>query len=204
MNGKSKPYAILVFGAPMSGKTTFAEQFSNRFSTPFLNLSELHEKFHIPREAARVLIAEFSKCHQTLIIEGGLNTEKQREEMRRILQKNGYSSILVWVQTDVTTIKHRMHHKYHTLAAAKTAFDAGYKHIEAPTEVENALVISGKHTFQTQCKNVLTGISERTAANDHQWCWIRRDHRSPQRLVRSPQIFRFYLWQTFYFSARKH
>ena len=91
-----------------------------------------------------------------------------REEMRRILQKNGYSSILVWVQTDVTTIKHRMHHKYHTLAAAKTAFDAGYKHIEAPTEVENALVISGKHTFQTQCKNVLTGISERTAANDHQ------------------------------------
>ena len=36
-----------------------------------------------------------------------------------------------------------------------------YKKIEAPSELEQPLVISGKHTFQTQCKNVLAGLSER-------------------------------------------
>ena len=127
MNGKSKPYAILVFGAPMSGKTTFAKQFSQRFNAPFLNINELYEQYKISRKMAMILVSEIAKCKQTIIVEGGLNTEKQRNEMKKLLADAGSS----------------------------------YKKLEAPAESENPLVISGKHTFQTQCKNVLTGISER-------------------------------------------
>ena len=147
MNGKSKPYAILVFGAPMSGKTTFAEQFSARFNAPFLNLSELHDEYKLTRKLAMVLIQQLTKCKQTLVLEGGLDTEKQRNEIKDLLAKAGYRPILIWVQTDLNAIKHRMRHKY--------------KKIEAPSELERPLVISGKHTFQTQCKNVLTGLSDR-------------------------------------------
>ena len=148
MNGKSKPYAILVFGAPMSGKTTFAKQFSQRFNAPFLNINELYEQYKISRK-------------QTIIVEGGLNTEKQRNEMKKLLTDAGYSPVLIWIQTDTSAIKHRMRHKFKTVAEAKAALEASYKKLEAPAESENPLVISGKHTFQTQCKNVLTGISER-------------------------------------------
>lgn len=161
MNGKSKPYAILVFGAPMSGKTTFAEQFSARFNAPFLNLSELYNEHKLTRKLALVLIQQLTKCKQTLIIEGGLDTERQRNEIKEILAKAEYKPVLVWVQTDLNAIKHRMRHKYKKLEEAKNALAEQYKKIEAPSELERPLVISGKHTFQTQCKNVLTGLSDR-------------------------------------------
>ncbi len=161
MNGKSKPYAILVFGAPMSGKTSFAEQFSARFNAPFLNLSELHDQHHISRRVALNLILQLSKCKQTLIIEGAIDTEKQRSEMRTMLEKAGYFPVIVWVQTDINEIKHRLRHKYKSLNEAKEAFSEAYNKLEAPSDGENPIVISGKHTFQTQCKNVLTGISDR-------------------------------------------
>ena len=161
MNGKSKPYAVLVFGAPMSGKTTFAEQFSARFNAPFLNLSELYNEHKLTRKLALVLIQQLTKCKQTLIIEGGLDTEKQRNEIKEILAKAEYKPVLVWVQTDLNAIKHRMRHKYKKLEEAKNALAEQYKKIEAPSELERPLVISGKHTFQTQCKNVLTGLSDR-------------------------------------------
>ena len=161
MNGKSKPYAILVFGAPMSGKTTFAEQFSARFNAPFLNLSELYNEHKLTRKLALVLIQQLTKCKQTLIVEGGLDTEKQRNEIKDLLTKADYKPVLVWVQTDLNAIKHRMRHKYKKLDDAKNALAEQYKKIEAPSELEQPLVISGKHTFQTQCKNVLTGLSDR-------------------------------------------
>ena len=161
MNGKSKPYAILVFGAPMSGKTTFAEQFSARFNAPFLNLSELYIEHKLTRKLTIVLIQQLTKCKQTLILEGGLDTEKQRNEIKEVLTKSGYKPVLIWVQTDLNAIKHRMRHKYKKLEDAKNALAEQYKKIEAPSELEQPLVISGKHTFQTQCKNVLAGLSER-------------------------------------------
>ena len=148
MNGKSKPYAVLVFGAPMSGKTTFAEQFSARFNAPFLNLTELQNEHKLTRKLALVLIQQLSKCKQTLVIEGGLDTEKQRQEVKNIF-------------IVLNAIKHRMRHKYKKLEEAKSALAEQYKKIEAPSELEQPLVISGKHTFQTQCKNVLTGLSDR-------------------------------------------
>lgn len=161
MNGKSKPYAILVFGAPMSGKTCFSEQFSEKYNAPYLNLSELNEEYGVSRKVGLILISQIAKCKQTLIIEGAIDTEKQRNEVRDLLSKAGYTPVLIWIQTDLNAIKQRMRRKYKTLAEAKTALAESYQKIEAPAEYENPLVISGKHMFQTQCKNVLLGLSER-------------------------------------------
>lgn len=161
MNGKTKPYAILVFGAPLCGKTTFAKQFSERFKAPFINLLELKEQFKISRKLGLVLVKEIAKSKQNLVIEGALDTEKQREEMREILNNAGYIPILVWIQTDQMSIKQRLRIKFKKPSEAKEFLDKAYKHIEAPAESEMPLVISGKHTFRTQCNNVLTGLSER-------------------------------------------
>ena len=145
MNGKSKPYAILVFGAPMSGKTTFAEQFSAKFNAPFLNFNDLREQCRLTRKVALILIEQLAKCKKTLVIEGGLDTEKQRNEIRDILSRAGYNPVLIWVQTDLNAIKQRMRKKFHNV----------------PADYEDFLVISGKHMFQTQYKNVLVSLSER-------------------------------------------
>ena len=156
---KKKPYAILVFGAPMSGKTFFAEQFSQSIRAPFLNIARLEKKFGSDRKLADELITQMAKSKADLIIEGYINTEEQRKEMRELLKKLDYQPVLVWVQTDLNTIKQRMRNHYRKLDAAKEALAESYKHIEAPTADENPIVISGKHTFRTQCQNVVSRLN---------------------------------------------
>jgi hypothetical protein len=51
-----------------------------------------------------------------------------------------------------------MRHAYHTLDEAKSALAESYERIEAPSDAEKVLVISGKHTHQTQCRNVINGL----------------------------------------------
>jgi gluconate kinase len=148
----------------MSGKTTFAEKFSERFNAPYLNLSELHEQYRVSRKVALILITQITKCKQTLIIEGAIDSERQRNEVRDLLTRAGYIPVLVWVQTDLNAIKQRMRHKYSRASEAKAVLEESYRKIEAPADYEDPIVISGKHMFQTQCRNILTGISDRRKA----------------------------------------
>ena len=157
---KSKPRAILVFGAPKSGKTTFCEKFSAQFRAPFFNLAELQEQSKLTRKHILIIIEQLAKTGQTLIFEGGINTEKERREMRNILVRAGYQPALVWIQTDQNTLKSRMREDYRTAAEAKSAFDEKVKKIEAPAEAESPIVLSGKHTYATQLKHVLTNLAK--------------------------------------------
>ena len=158
--GKSKPYAILVFGAPKSGKTSFAEKLSKALGAPFLNISKLEKDYNVNNKLALELIRQFSKSGNTMILEGLTNTEAQRSALKKYLTKAGYIPVLIWVQTDMNTIKQRMRSAHKSLADAKTALAESYKNLEAPSDNEKPLVISGKHTFESQYKNVINNLSE--------------------------------------------
>ena len=159
-NGKKKPYAILVFGAPMSGKTSFAEHFSTSIEAPFINFDKLQRDQKLSRKSVIEFIRIMSRGKQTIIVEGMGETESNREEMRKLFDELGYQTVLIWVQTDMNAIKQRMLHRYKKLADAKAALSASYEHLEAPTEDETPIVISGKHTPQTQIKNVLSRLAD--------------------------------------------
>ena len=132
---RSKLRAVLVFGAPGSGKTTFAEKFAKKFEI-------------------------ITKAKQSIVIEGELRTEKDRTEIRNILRERGYKPALVWVQTDFTTIKVRLRSKYRTIKKAKEVYDAAVAEMEAPADFERPIILSGKHTFETQTKHVLAGLAK--------------------------------------------
>ena len=160
INGKKKPYAILVFGAPMSGKTSFAEHFSESIEAPFINFYKLQEDNKLTRKTAIEFIRIIARGKQTIIVEGMGDSESNRDEMRKLFTELGYQTALIWVQTDLNAIKQRMLRRYKKLADAKAALSASYEHLEAPTEGEGAIVISGKHTPQTQIKNVLSRLAD--------------------------------------------
>lgn len=160
INGKKKPYAILVFGAPMSGKTSFAEHFSESIEAPFINFYKLQEDNKLTRKTAIEFIRIIARGKQTIIVEGMGDSESNRDEMRKLFAELGYQTALIWVQTDLNAIKQRMLRRYKKLADAKAALSASYEHLEAPTEGEGAIVISGKHTPQTQIKNVLSRLAD--------------------------------------------
>ncbi len=156
---KAQPRAILVFGAPCSGKTTFSEKFSDKFKAPFYNLNDIESEYNFDRKAQLAVLELIAKTRQNVIIEGGLDTEKERDVIRKIFRKAGYDPSLVWIQTDITTIKNRLKNKLKSVAKAKTEYDERMKQLEAPSEIESAIVLSGKHTFETQLTHVLSQLA---------------------------------------------
>lgn len=157
MEGKNSriPRAILVFGAPSSGKTTFAENFSKKFNMPSFDMDALTKQHDLNRQKVLLIIEQLAKTRSNLIIEGGLDTERDRDEIRGILKLAGYNPFLVWIQTDVATIKMRLKNRLKSDAKAKVAYESSIRNMEAPSEAEEAIVLSGKHTFETQLKHVL-------------------------------------------------
>ena len=160
MEGKrTKPKALLIFGAPCSGKTTFAEKFGKRFDIAYYDFEALKEQYGLSRKNIMLLITLLARTGKTLILEGFLNTEKERSEMRNALRAAGYDPALIWIQTDISTIRLRMKAKYRSVAKAKEMYDTLVEAMEAPAEHENPIILSGKHTFETQTKHVLAGLA---------------------------------------------
>ncbi|MBR5046199.1 AAA family ATPase [Candidatus Saccharibacteria bacterium] len=157
---KSKPRALLIFGAPCSGKTTFSEKFSWRFDLAYYNFDEISEQYRLSRKNVLLLIELLTRTGKNLIIEGGLGTEKERAEVRNVLRACGYEPTLVWIQTDISTIRLRMKRLYKSVSAAREAYDTAVASLEAPTEVEKPVILSGKHTFETQARHILAGLAD--------------------------------------------
>ncbi|MCL1839461.1 ATP-binding protein [Candidatus Saccharibacteria bacterium] len=158
MNGKnSKPYAIMVFGVPMSGKTQFATKFSRKFRAPLLNFESIPG---ISRKIFLSVVAQIADSQQNLVIDHGIDTYKQREELRRTLHSAGYRVVIVWIQTDVNTIKRRLRSHLKSVERAKSYFEALLDQLEAPEDSEDTIVLSGKHTFDGQLKTVLSALSK--------------------------------------------
>ncbi len=157
---KSKSRALLVFGAPCSGKTTFATKFADKFGLAFYNLNDIAIEGAFSRPNVLLVLRQIAKTKATIIIEGGIGTEKKRDEVRQTLKDAGYETSLIWIQTDVNTIRNRMRKRYKTVSEAKLAFDDATSKLEAPSESENPIILSGKHTFETQTKHVLAGLAD--------------------------------------------
>lgn len=107
-----------------------------------------------------ILIEQIAKTGRTIIIEGGLRTEKERSEIRRILKNADYNVFTIWIQTDISTVRARLKVRYKTVTKAKETFDDIVPKLEAPSELENPIILSGKHTFETQLKHVLSHLAE--------------------------------------------
>lgn len=157
---KSKPRALLVFGAPCSGKSTFSEKFADKFDLALYDFDELKVKHRLTRKNILLIIKLITRTGKTIVIEGGLSTEKERDEIRNLLRSAGYDPSLIWIQTDVTTIRNRLKVRYKSVAKAKEVYDKEVADLEAPTEFEYPIILSGKHTFETQTKHVLAGLAD--------------------------------------------
>ena len=158
-NKKNKPRALLVFGAPCSGKSTFSEKFAKKFGLAFYDLSKLSES-GFSHEQIITVLKLILRTRQTIIIEGCLNTEAERVEMRNLLRADGYEPALIWIQTDITTIRNRLKQRHRSVSKAKQAYDGAVNDMEAPAENERPIILSGKHTFETQTKHVITGLAD--------------------------------------------
>lgn len=157
---KNRPYALLVFGAPCSGKTTFSEKFAKKYNLTYFDLESLKLANNLSRKTILIIVEQLLKTNRNLIFEGEISTEKERREITNLLSKYGYKPSLLWIQTDIATIRSRLKSRYKTIGEAKNTYESKVAELEAPSEKEKAIILSGKHTFETQAKHALTGLSK--------------------------------------------
>ncbi len=157
---KTKPRVILVFGAPCSGKTTFACNFAKKYSLAYYDLAAIKDDNKFSHDDIMTILELLSRTKQNLIIEGCLDTESARSEVRSVFYNAGYEPALVWIQTDVSTIRNRMKFKFKSVAKAKEEYNSAVDALEAPSDNEHPIILSGKHTFETQNKHVISGLAD--------------------------------------------
>ncbi|RWZ79139.1 MAG: ATP-binding protein [Candidatus Chaera renei] len=172
----AKPLAIMMIGLPGAGKSQFAKQFSDMFSAPVCSLNRLRyelfnspsfqpQEYEILKRVVCYQIEELSKTGKSFIIDGACNALAERRDLAGIVRKNGYDTLVVWVQTDEPTARLRSVKRGRNdhLAEHQTmnlpAFESELKRLNPPAAAENYVVISGKHTFSTQARAVLKKLA---------------------------------------------
>lgn len=155
------PHVIAMIGLPGTGKTYFAEAFSESLKVPLVDEEYFRRLAHTPdagTEMAADVLHQIMKTRQVILFEGHLDTQEERESLTNFCKKEGYEVLFVWVQTEPETAKKR---------ALKMISSGEYKaRMQAfmpPTKKERHAVISGKHTQATQARTVLKRLVEASA-----------------------------------------
>ncbi len=176
----NKPHLIIMAGIPGSGKSFFAENFSDTFNAPIISFSNLQadlfntpsfsrEETAIISRVARRFLGELLKTKQTIIYDGEAAQRTDRTMLAKQAHAAGYETLLVWVQTDPTTARLRStkpSKRVSTPRLTREQFEAGLKRFSAPHPTESPVVISGKHTYASQLKTVLHHLVEPRVASE--------------------------------------
>jgi predicted kinase len=186
------PNMIIMVCIPGSGKSFFAHQFGNTFHAPVVS-SDLIAALtgtnaSTIAKLAYYQIGELLKTRQSIIVDGLAANRAERSELLRRAQAAGYEPLYIWIQTDAITAKMRVTKDKTRPAAQRSVeeYDKLLQRFVEPSPAEQAIVLSGKHTYATQARIVLKKLSApRAEAATQDTLPQRTDPVSAQRSARN-------------------
>lgn len=163
-----KPFILILYGYPGSGKTTFARQFAD----------EVEKTVHIDIDKVRVelgeqlkrrnideafvgpmveyLTREFLSNGFNIVLDVPVFKKSDRRQIRSLALDTKAKLVMAWLQIDAESAFERIRKRDRRKISDRyandynqTEFDALINSSQNPTD-EDYVVISGKHTFNTQ------------------------------------------------------
>lgn len=187
----NKPFLLILYGYPGAGKTLFARQFANELeNTIHMHADKLQHDLaeQLPVETSsnsslsgtifKYLVNEYLGNGLSVILDASLTKKNERKLFKKIAADNKASTIIVWIQIDADSAFSRV--KKRDRRKAEDKYSQEYVSSEFKSVISSAqnpdnedfVVISGKHTFQSQRSSVLkklfeTGILTRDQATQN-------------------------------------
>lgn len=174
-----RPTLFLLYGFPGAGKTYFARQLCNELQAAHVQgdriRSELFETPTFDKQENQVvaklmqyMTEEFLLAGVSVVFDVNAMRLAQRRMLRDVARKAKAEPVLVWFQVDPETAymrttkrdRRKSDDKY-TVPITRAAFDAQANGMQNPTMSEDYLVVSGKHTYQTQRSAVIRKLYEK-------------------------------------------
>lgn len=169
----NKPFLIIFYGFPGSGKTYFARQICEKIQAAHLQSDrircELFEEPRYDRDENRAvlrivdyMVEEFLNAGVSVVYDMGAIRLSQRRFLRDLARKTGAESILIWQQIDPDSAltramkrdRRRADDKY-AMHMSKDVFKTIAGSMQNPDAGEQYVVTSGKHAFTMQLNSVM-------------------------------------------------
>ena len=174
----SKPLLIILYGYPGSGKSFIARQLTEQMQAAHIQgdriRSELFEEPRYDKQENTVvsqlmdyMAHEFLNAGLSVIYDTNAMRLAQRRALREMARQTRAQPVLVWLQIDAETAyiraskrdRRRTDDKY-SASIDRNTFDSVASHMQNPTSIEDYLVISGKHSFNTQLNAITKKMRE--------------------------------------------
>jgi predicted kinase len=174
----TKPFLLMFYGLPGSGKTYFARQFCENVQAAHMQADRIRgELFEDPRydkqendvvtQLMNYMTEEFLSAGLSVAYDAGALRARQRHELRELARKCRTTPLLVWFQTDMETAFLRNQKRDRRRADDKYAaqwdrqnFEAFTQNMQNPAPSEDYVVVSGKHLYNMQQSVVVSKLRE--------------------------------------------
>ncbi len=182
----AKPFLLLFYGFPGSGKTYFSRQLAERIQVAHVQADRIrYELFEEPRydkqentvvlQIVNYMVEEFLRAGVSVIYDMGALRLAQRRMLRDMARKAGAEPILLWQQIDSESALARVMKRdrrkaddHYALQSDYTTFQKVAGNMQNPQVGENYTVISGKHVFNTQFNALLRHFYQKGIINSNQ------------------------------------
>jgi predicted kinase len=171
------PLLLVLIGYPGAGKTFFTRQLCERLDLVRINQDEIRATFFknpsydkyeddIVTSMSDIMLKTLLSTGKSIIIDASLDTINERANRRLQAERSGYKVVPIYLQTDVKTAvnriklrtKTKLDDKYHG-KITRESFERRARRLQKPLESENALTLSGKHTFAAQLATTMKKLS---------------------------------------------
>lgn len=157
----------MLYGYPGAGKTHFASQLAGDLGAAHVQGDRIrYELFEEPQydksedaiitHLMEYMSEEFLRSRVSVIFDTNAVRSAQRRELRDIARKANAQQLLIWLQIDADTAFSRLSHRdrrknddKYARSYDRPSFDTFIGVMQNPRN-EDYMVVSGKHTFNTQ------------------------------------------------------